>query len=54
MMLGMPSMASMPDYLAPSTRSDDEDVESDSVDGVIDDQSIVNKLIEWDSIAAYL
>lgn len=54
MTLGIPPMASMTDYLAPSTRSDDEDVESDSMDGVIDDQSIVNKLIEWDLIDEYL
>lgn len=44
MSLGMPPMTSLSDYLAPSSRSDD--IADDEIDGVIDDQSIVNKLIE--------
>lgn len=47
MAMGTPPMASMPDFLSPSSRSEDiEDVESDTMDSVIDDQSIANKLIE--------
>lgn len=50
MSLGMPSMGTLSDLLGPSSRSDDIADESDSMDGVIDDQTIVNKLIEWNEI----
>lgn len=47
MSLAMPPLAAMPDFSGPSSRSDDfDDVENETMDGVTDDQSIVNKLIE--------
>lgn len=48
MSMVMPPMGSMPDFMSPTSRSEDTvDVESDTMDGVIDeDQTIANKLIE--------
>lgn len=46
MAMAIPSLASLPDS-GPSSRSDDIlDAESESMDGVIDDQSVVNKFTE--------